>query len=345
MTHEALLYDPLADGWVRCHLCAHRCLIGDRRQGICRVRENRGGQLATLVYGCAIARNVDPVEKKPLFHFHPGTLAYSVGTPGCNMRCAFCQNWSIAQLPREADLRSVELDSTVAPAAIVAAALRTGSRSIAYTYTEPTIFFEYAYDTARQAQAQGLANIFVSNGYQTPETLELIRPYLDAANIDLKSFSDRFYRKVVGARLQPVLDTLKLLKRMGVWVEVTTLVIPAHNDSAAELRTIAHFIRDELGAETPWHVSGFYPTYKLTQARPTPRRTLQQAREIGLAEGLHYVYESNVPGSAGEHTDCRHCGTRLIERQGFHVHANWVRDGHCPECDTPIAGVGLSVDD
>jgi pyruvate formate lyase activating enzyme len=228
------------------------------------------------------------------------------------------------------------------PAEIVSTALRTGCRSIAYTYTEPTIFFEYAYDTARLAHRHGLANIFVSNGYQTAETLEMLRPYIDAINIDLKAFSNQFYRNMIGARLQPVLDTLKRLKQMNIWVEVTTLVIPNLNDHDDELRAIAHFIATELGPDTPWHVSRFYPTYKLASHPPTPVQTVQRAREIGMAEGLRYVYEGNVPGGDGEHTYCPTCHTLLIGRYGFHIYSNQIQEGACPQCNTPIVGIGMS---
>lgn len=336
---EGMLYEKLDNNRVRCNLCAHRCIIAEGRKGICQVRENRGGVLYTLVYGRTISQHVDPVEKKPLFHFYPGTQAYSIATPGCNFRCKFCQNWEISQMPREQHLiMGVE----ASPAQIVNDAERTGCRSIAYTYTEPTIFFEYAYDTARLAHEHGLGNLFITNGYETPEAVEAIRPYLDAANVDLKAFRNDFYRKIVGARLQPVLDTLKLMKRVGIWVEVTTLVIPTLNDSEAELRDIARFIREEMGADTPWHVSAFYPTYKLLDKQRTPPSTLRRAREIGLEEGLYYVYEGNVYGSAGENTYCHQCGTRLIYRRGFTVIENRIVNGKCPICGAAVAGVGMS---
>ncbi len=336
--HIAMFYDKLEEQRVRCNLCAHRCVIGEGRQGICHVRQNVEGELYTWVYGRTIARHVDPIEKKPLFHVLPGSLAYSIATPGCNFRCTFCQNWEISQMPREQHLI---MGDQLSPRDVVADAQRTGCESIAYTYTEPTIFFEYAFDTARIAHAQGIRNVFVSNGYQTPEAIEAIAPYLDAANIDLKSFRKTFYRQLVGARLQPVLDNLKHMKKLGIWVEVTTLVIPTMNDSEAELRDIARFIRDELGAETPWHVSAFHPTYKLLDKPRTPTRTLRRAREIGLEEGLRYVYVGNVPGSGGEDTYCWQCGTSLIRRSGFFVHVNRLQDGRCPDCSAIIDGIGL----
>jgi pyruvate formate lyase activating enzyme len=335
-TREALLYEKLSDSKVRCHLCAHRCVIFDGHKGICQVRLNRGGTLYTLVYGRTISQHVDPVEKKPLFHFHPGSTAYSIATPGCNFHCRWCQNWEIAQMPREQHLI---VGNEASPEQIVAAAQYAGSRSIAYTYTEPTVFFEYAYDTARLAHAAGLANIYVTNGYMTAEMLETFQPYLDAANVDLKAFRDQTYRRYVGARLQPVLDSLKRMTALGIWLEVTTLVIPGINDDPAELRDAAQFVARELGSETPWHLSRFFPAYKMMDVPLTPLATLLQAREIGLGEGLKYVYIGNVPDNDSQNTLCPGCGQVLIRRHGFGVVANQIRNGHCPNCDCSIAGV------
>ncbi|MGC9335684.1 MAG: AmmeMemoRadiSam system radical SAM enzyme, partial [Anaerolineae bacterium] len=240
---EAMLYKRLEGDRVRCDLCAHRCTIAEGRLGVCKVRENVAGTLYTLVYGRTIAQHVDPVEKKPLLHFYPGTLAYSVATPGCNFRCQWCQNADISQMPREG---AFFMGEEASPEEIVRAARQTGCRSIAYTYTEPTIFFEYSYDIARLAEEQGMANIYVTNGYMTPEMLELFQPYLHAANVDLKAFRDETYRKYVGAPLQPILDNLKRIKELGIWLEVTTLVIPGINDSAEELRDVAEFLANEI---------------------------------------------------------------------------------------------------
>nr|HID14797.1 AmmeMemoRadiSam system radical SAM enzyme [Anaerolineae bacterium] len=334
---EAMLYEKLSDDRVRCGLCAHRCVIADGKKGICQVRGNRDGTLYTLVYGRTIAQHVDPVEKKPLLHFYPGSTAYSIATPGCNFRCRWCQNWEISQMPRE---RHLIMGQEASPERIVAAAQRAGSRSIAYTYTEPTVFFEYTYDTARLAHQADLANIYVTNGYMTEEMLETFNPYLDAANVDLKAFRDETYRKYVGARLQPVLDSLKAMKRLGVWVEVTTLVVPGINDDPAELRDTARFVAQELGVETPWHISRFFPAYEMTNVPPTPIATLRRAREIGLEEGLRYVYVGNVPGEAN--TLCHACGRLLIRRSGYWILENHVQpDGRCPDCDAPVAGVGM----
>jgi pyruvate formate lyase activating enzyme len=334
---EAMLYEKLPNGRVRCNLCAHHCLIADGKRGICQVRENQGGTLYTLVYGRTVIQHVDPVEKKPLLHFYPGSTAYSIATPGCNFRCRWCQNWDISQMPRE---RHLTMGEKASPEQIVAAAQGAGSRSIAYTYTEPTIFFEYAYDTARLAHKAGLANIFVTNGYMTEEMLETFQLYLDAANVDLKAFRDETYRKYVGARLQPVLDSLRTMKRVGIWLEVTTLIIPGINDDPAELRDAAKFVTSELGVDTPWHISRFFPAYKMTDVPAPLISTLQQAREIGLEAGLRYVYMGNVLG--GEDTSCHVCGRLLIRRSGFWILENHIQpDGRCPDCSTPVAGVGM----
>jgi pyruvate formate lyase activating enzyme len=332
--HEAMLYEKIAGNRVRCHLCAHRCVIADGKKGVCQVRENRGGVLYTLVYGSTISQNVDPVEKKPLYHFYPGSPAYSIATPGCNFRCQWCQNWQISQMPRESDLTA---GREATPEQIVASAIETHCRSIAYTYTEPTVFFEYAYHIALLASLDHLANIFVTNGYMSREMLEMFHPYLDAANVDLKAFREETYRRYVGARLRPVLDNLKLMKRLGVWIEVTTLVIPDLNDDPTELRDAARFIALELGPDTPWHISRFFPVYKMTDRSPTSIRTLHRARDIGLEEGLHYVYLGNVAEESN--TTCHHCGRLLIRREGYWVVENHIRQGSCPACGTPVAGV------
>lgn len=340
---EAMLWEPLSEGRVRCRLCAHRCLIQDGHTGICQVRQNRAGTLYSLVYGRLIAQAVDPIEKKPLFHFYPASTSLSIATAGCNFRCTFCQNADISQRPAATG----RVDGQETPVeAVLAAATAHQCRSISYTYTEPTIFFEYTYDVGRLAHERGLANVYVSNGYMTPEMLDLVTseeaaPLLDAANIDLKAFTDAFYRQECGARLAPVLENLRTLKRRGVWLEVTTLIIPTRNDDEGELRDIARFIATDLGADTPWHVTRFHPTFRLTDAPPTPPATLLRAREIGLEEGLQFVYVGNVPGSDGEDTLCPRCGRVVIGRRGFQVTARHLRSGACAHCGEPIAGVGL----
>jgi len=332
---QAMFQEAKEEKKVQCGLCSHRCVIVPGKRGICGVRENKDGVLYSLVYDKVIARHIDPIEKKPLFHFQPGSLSYSIATPGCNFHCKHCQNADISQLPR--DRGGVILGEEVSPSMIVDAALRNGCASISYTYTEPTIYFELAYDTARLAAGAGLKNVFVSNGYITPEALREIKPYLHAANIDLKGYTDEFYKKICGSRLQPVLDSIRLYQELGIWIEITTLVIPGHNDSDEELNGIARFIRS-VGENIPWHVSRFHPTYKLTDQPITPLKTLKRAREIGFDAGLRYVYEGNIPGE-GEDTLCWSCRKTLIKRIGFSVLENMIKDGKCGYCGAPIAGV------
>jgi pyruvate formate lyase activating enzyme len=332
---QAMFQEPKEGSKVLCGLCSHRCLIAPGHRGICAVRENRDGTLYSLVYDRIIARNIDPIEKKPLFHFLPGSLSFSLATPGCNFRCKHCQNADISQLPR--DKGGIVPGEAVSPAEIVEAALRHHCASISYTYTEPTIFFELAYDTATLARKAGLKNVFVTNGYITPEALREISPVLDAANIDLKGFTDDFYKNICGARLQPVLDSIRLYKELGIWIEITTLVIPGHNDSENELRQIAQFVRS-VGEGVPWHVSRFHPTYKLIDRPRTPLETLKRARQIGIDEGLRYVYEGNIPGE-GEETTCWSCGKSLVKRYGFSVEENHVKDGKCGFCGAKMDGV------
>ncbi|MCZ2809420.1 MAG: AmmeMemoRadiSam system radical SAM enzyme [Candidatus Bathyarchaeota archaeon] len=334
---EAMFYEKLEDKMVKCNLCSHRCSrIADSKRGICGVRENKDGKLHSLVYGKAVARSVDPIEKKPLFHFLPGSRSYSIATVGCNFRCRNCQNFDISQLPKE---RGIIVGQEVSPEEIVSAAKRNNCESIAYTYSEPTIFFEYAYDTAKLASKEGIKNVFVTNGYITPEALQEISPYLDAANIDLKSFSDDFYRKNCGARLKPVLDSIRLYKSLGIWTEITTLIIPSLNDTEEELRKIAEFIKKEVGEETPWHITQFHPTYKLIDLPRTPVTILRKAREIGLEAGLRYVYEGNVPGENGENTYCHNCGKLLIRRFGYSIIENKIKNSACAYCGAEIDGV------
>jgi pyruvate formate lyase activating enzyme len=334
---EALLYTALDNDAVRCALCAHRCKIAVGNRGICQVRENRDGQLVSLVYGKLIAQHVDPIEKKPIFHMLPGSRAYSIATVGCNFNCRFCQNADIAQMP--SDHQGSIVGRAVAPEAVVADARANACDSIAYTYTEPTVFFEFALDVARLAQAAGLRNIFVTNGYMTAEALEMVLPVLDAANVDLKSFSDDFYKDVCGARLAPVKNTLKRMKEGGILVEVTTLLIPGLNDSPEELNAIARFLAEDLGPETPWHISRFHPTYRMTDRPDTPVKTLNLAREIGLAAGLRYVYIGNVPGSGGENTICPDCGNIVINRFHYRSRTNLIDTNHCAYCHQMIDGI------
>jgi len=329
------LFQKEENGNIRCGLCSHRCLIAPGKRGICAVRENKDGILFSLVYDKVIAENIDPIEKKPLFHFLPGSRSYSIATPGCNFRCKHCQNADILQLPR--DRGGILAGQPVKPEQIVKEALEYGCQSISYTYTEPTIYFELAYDTALLASEKGLKNIFVTNGYITGEALRLIKPVLHGANVDLKGFTDGFYQKICGARLQPVLDSIRLYRELDIWIEVTTLVIPGHNDSEEELRNIAKFIRS-VDETIPWHVTRFHPTYKLTDSPITPAKTLKLARDIGFEEGLHFVYEGNIPGE-GEETRCPKCGKSLIKRFGFTVLENNIKRGACGFCQSIIPGI------
>lgn len=333
---EALLYERLGGGKVHCFLCAHHCRIPEGQFGICGVRENAQGLLYTRVYAQPVAANVDPIEKKPLYHFLPGSTSFSIATIGCNFRCGFCQNWEISQakaVKPNASFRGGE----VLPGAVVKAALQHKCRSISYTYTEPTVFFEYALETAQVAQEAGLRNVFVTNGYMTPEALRMVAPYLDAANIDLKFFKEESYRKVCGASLEPVLGSIRLMKELGIWVEVTTLVIPGENDSEEELGAIAQFLAG-LDRDMPWHISRFHPEYEFGDRAVTPQESLRQAEDIALSAGLRYVYVGNVYGWGGR-TSCPSCAKALITREGFNVLENNIKEGACAFCGARIAGV------
>jgi len=331
---EAYLYKRLSGKKVRCDLCNHRCVINDGEKGICYVRENIGGVLYSLVYNKIIAENSDPIEKKPLFHFMPGTSSLSIATMGCNFRCFYCQNYGISRTP--SDFGIID-GKEVTPEEIVRHALANGDSSISYTYTEPTIFFELAYDTAKIAKKNGLKNVFVTNGFMTRESLEMIKPYLDAANVDLKSFSNDTYREKMGGRLKPVLNNIILMKEMGMWVEVTTLVIPTINDSGKELKQIADFIAG-VDKGMPWHISAYYPSYK-SDIPPTSVGQIKKAVEIGKKAGLEYVYGGNIPGGLFENTYCPTCKSMLIERNGLYVVSNKLKGGRCPNCGEKIKGI------
>ncbi len=332
---EAVLWVVEGDK-VRCRLCNWRCLIADGKRGHCGVRRNLGGVLYSLCYGKVCAVNADPIEKKPLFHFFPGTRSYSISTPGCNFQCGFCQNWQISQMPVEDD--RIE-GSAIAPEVIVGEAVAAGCASIAYTYTEPTIFMELCADTGQIAKDRGLKNVFVSNGYMTVEAIEFARPWLDAINIDLKSFREDYYRDVCKATLGPVLDNIRYIaKETDIWMELTTLVVPGGNDSDEELRGIAEFIVNEAGADVPWHVSRFYPMYKMSECGSTPMKTLVRAYEIGKAAGLKYVYVGNLPSAKAESTYCWQCGEMVIERVGYSLGEVCMKDGVCAKCGAKVAG-------
>lgn len=331
-----MLYEKLEDKKVRCFLCAHGCHISDGKRGICAVRENIDGTLYTLVYGRVISANIDPIEKKPLFHFLPASYSFSIATVGCNFRCMHCQNYEISQFPRERPDAAIP-GREMKPEDVVNLAEQNNCASISYTYTEPTIFFEFAYDCARLAHEKGIKNVFVSNGYTSPEATRLIAPYLDGNNIDFKG-SEKFYKEICGAKAAPVRETIRLMKELGVWVEVTTLIIPGHNDSEEDLRNIAGFIKS-VDPAIPWHVSQFYPTYKLTNVPRTPVQTLRWARQMGLDTGLKYVYEGNVPGEGGENTYCPNCRELLIQRVGYSIGENKLKNSRCFNCDSLIEGL------
>ncbi len=331
----AILFEKLERDQVECRLCRHHCLIAPGKTGLCAVRRNEGGDLVTLVYDRVAAAGADPIEKKPLFHFYPGSRAWSVATMGCNFSCLHCQNASLSRTPAEGG--AIDGRPTC-PAEIVAQAEASGCRSISFTYSEPTVFAELALETARLAHEKGIANNFVTNGYQSAEMVAAMTGLIDAANVDLKSFSADFYRKVCGAALDGVLETIGLLHQAGLWLEITTLVIPSRNDSDAELRSIARFIAG-IDRNIPWHVSAFRPANRMRSTPSTPPSTLFKAVDLGKAEGLRFIYTGNIAGRGGENTLCPECGALLIERTGYFVTQNRLHQARCPDCDAAIAGV------
>ena len=336
---EARLVKPLKNGAVQCRLCNHFCAIRPGERGACGVRENHNGTVYAINYGKIAAANLDPVEKKPLYHFQPGTRTFSFATMGCNLHCRFCQNWSLSQPPREG--ARIE-GRDVTPEQLVDEALRMGAASISYTYSEPTIFFELMQDTARLARPRGLKNIMVSNGFMSRECLDELKPDIDAINVDLKCFTDGFYQELTGARLGPVLENLVHIKhRLGWWLEVTTLLIPGKNDSEKELDELTDFLACEVGTDTPWHISRFHPDYKLTDRGATRLDSLEAAYAMGKSKGLKYVYIGNMPGANRQQTLCPACGDLLIDRAGFGTTSSRVRGGRCPGCGEPVHGVDL----
>ncbi|MGA2585976.1 MAG: AmmeMemoRadiSam system radical SAM enzyme [Candidatus Aminicenantales bacterium] len=331
---EARYYKRLPDREIECELCPRRCKLGDKERGYCGVRQNDGGVYYTLVYGKVCSMHVDPIAKKPFFHVLPGTNALSIATAGCNVNCKFCQNWEISQV------RPEQVDAVDAPPRVIAeTAVEYRCPTIAYTYSEPTIFYEYMYDTAVEARRQGVRSVVVSAGYINPEPLETLIKVVDAIKIDLKAFDQDFYRKYVRGELPPVLETLKLIARKKVWLEIVYLVIPTLNDAAESVRKMSQWIRLEIGPETPLHFTQFHPMYLIKNLPPTPISTLENLRRIALEEGLSFVYIGNVPGHEGENTFCPKCRTMLIRRNGYEIERNMIEKGKCPNCQYPIPGI------
>lgn len=349
--HEAILYKKLENGKVLCTACKQRCIIPQNHTGLCGVRQNREGKLYVLVYEKASAVNIDPVEKKPLFHFLPGTKIFSIGTIGCNFGCLFCQNWNISQATKDLRLRlmnekkpelmGVEVGKygySLPIDKVIDICREENIPSIAYTYNEPAIFFEYAYDISRKAHANSIKNVFVSNGYESEEALQLIKPYLAAINIDLKAFTNKFYTKFCQAKLEHVLETIKRAYELGAWLEITTLIIPGLNDSDTELKNIAEFISG-IDKNIPWHVTAFHPDYKMTDVPSTSYSSLVNARNIGKKSGLSYVYVGNILDEEHSSTFCPNCKTLLVRRNGYYVTIENFNNGKCSDCGEKIPGV------
>ena len=331
--HEASWYETLADGMVHCQLCPNSCRLPEGRIGLCRVRKNVGGKLYSLSYGQVAAVHVDPIEKKPFFHVLPGGKAFSLATPGCNMRCLFCQNWEISQsFPWEV------ATTVLTPEQVVEAALRSGARAIAFTYSEPTIFYEYMLDVAKLAKAKGLKTLVVSNGYIQPEPLKALLPFIDAYKVDFKAFNPTFYSELTGGSRDPVLQTMKIIRESGVWLEIVNLLVTGQNDGEEEVRQLARWVKENLGADVPLHFSRFHPQHKLLNLPPTPIETVVRAREIALEEGLKFVYTGNIPVAAGDSTYSPQTGRIVIERKGYFVVRTELAEGVAPDGEV-IPGV------
>jgi pyruvate formate lyase activating enzyme len=330
---KAMFYDKLENKKVQCKLCPHNCIIKENNKGICGVRQNLDSELYSLVYDKLDTMHIDPIEKKPLYHFFPGEKAMSIATMGCNFSCKFCQNANLSQSPKQNIIRG----GNIPPEEIVKKTQNQNCKIIAYTYSEPTIFFELAYDTAKIANKNNIKNVFVTNGYINPKPLEKISPYLDAANIDLKCFSEEFYKKTCGGKLQPVLDSIKNYYKLGIWIEITTLLIPEQNDSPDEIKKIAEFIAS-IDKNIPWHISRFHPDYKMYDSKVTPIEKLRKAYEIGKKVGLNYIYLGNVPGDEHDNTYCSNCNKLLIKRSGFWISKNNLKKNQCKFCGEEVKG-------
>lgn len=333
--HKLSAYQEKMEGnKVRCHICPHNCLVNEGGVGICKTRVNKRGILYSLAYGNPCSIGIDPIEKKPLFHFLPGERIYSLATAGCNFRCLNCQNWQISQSsPNELDHYDLP------PEEVVKSAIAHNTQLIAFTYTEPTVFYEYVYDTAQIAHEEGLRTVFISNGFINKQPLLDLCSYLDAANIDLKCFDDAIYRELDGGRLQPVLDTLKTMKEKGVWLEITNLLVPGYTDNPKMIEAMCNWLIGNGFSDTPLHFSRFFPAYKLANMPPTQESILIEAKNIAEKAGIKYVYVGNIPSLHDENTYCSHCKRMIIERNGFTVERNHVQEGKCEFCKEPIAGV------
>jgi len=333
---EALFWNKLTNNKIQCTLCPHNCIIKDDKYGICGVRYNKSGILYTLVYDKIVAASIDPIEKKPLFHVKSGSKVFSIATVGCNFRCKNCQNFSISQYP--VINKGKVAGDIVSPVKIVDAAIENNCKSIAYTYTEPTIFFEMAFDTAKIANEKGLLNFFITNGFINNDPLLKILPYLDGANIDLKSFNNDFYVKVAGGKLEPVINTIKTVFKAGKQLEITTLIIPGFNDTKDEIKKIADFIKS-LSPDIPWHISAFYPAYQMKNINPTLPETVEKLREVAMNQGLNYVYTGNIRDNNGENTICSNCGKVVIERNGYEIISYNIEKNRCKFCNNIIPGI------
>lgn len=336
MKKEAFFYNKLSDNKVKCELCAHKCVIVPEKYGFCGVRKNINGVLYTFNYGNIIAQHIDPIEKKPLYHFLPRSKTYSIALPGCNFKCGFCQNWQISQLKEEEIEMLSKRINTIKPAEVVEKAIQTGCRSIAFTYTEPAVFYENMIEISKIALSKGVRCVVISNGFFGEKPLEELCDYVDAFNIDLKAFSEEFYKRRCKASLKPVLDNLSYIKKRNKWLEITTLLIPGENDNEEELRNAAAFIKS-LGEDIPWHISKFFPNYEFDNYDPTPLRSLTVALEIGRSNGLKHIYLGNV--LQNNDTYCPFCDEKLIERVGYNVRFFMKEEGVCPNCGKGISGV------
>jgi pyruvate formate lyase activating enzyme len=326
--------EKLADNIVKCHLCPHNCIISDGKSGLCRTRVNQGGILYAMSYGKICSIGLDPIEKKPLYHYYPGSMIYSIATSGCNLKCLNCQNWEISQFSPDENRYNY-----LKPTEIVDLAGKNGSNGIAFTYTEPTVFYEYMMEICRVSKEKGLKNVIISNGYINQKPLETLSGYIDAANIDLKCFDDTVYKKLTGASLKPVLDSILLLKEKGVWLELTNLLVPGYSDDLKMIERMTRWLVENGFADTPIHFSRFFPTYKLADLKPTQVQTILEAVDIAVENGMKFVYTGNMPGKGGEDTICPVCRHKLIKRHGYDISIKDLTDDACPACGNLIPGI------